>query len=291
MKYKDHITSKSFYWRRCKKVDLEGETACWELENEKYDIIRAYEQAPHRIFLQAEDDDLLLAFLKSWGPLEGDFSTDLQRLAVEVKGRSVVRELRYERDMLRWTVKLFASIETLDTANQRALLMEFKSLWEDKRAYVLAERANWTEAMRIRFPEASRYPSIPFRLPGTPAAKITDRWIATASPEYVEELCHGLLNEVHSEPKLGYALDRGEDRCVVRGIVKFTSLADALRWMLWQDLFQGHPLRFCAECPKLIENSSRHDKKFCSPICASRKTAREWQRRKRANEGASNGTH
>jgi hypothetical protein len=65
---------------------------------------------------------------------------------------------------------------------------------------------------------------------------------------------------------------------------KFLGLADALRWMFWEDVFLERPIQFCIECQKLIINTSKHTRKYCLDGCGHRRTARESARRKREGE-------
>jgi hypothetical protein len=295
------------YWRRCKRVAFEDGIANWELEQKRYSLFQAYEQGPHRQFISASDDDSLLSFLKAWGPLSPSVAVTGPKFVTEekVSGSVPIAVYRHEQRKLEWIVRLFAAIEDSDTKKQRVALSEFSDLRREasKIAKTFSDIAltfrSWgvprIDPWRILGAEhaGNSYPP----QVGAPALVVggrlenIQRWAQTANGSSIEAVCIELGRCMKPSSSLEYTVVRHEGRNVVRAVSAVKSLGQALHWMVWQDVFQMNPLRFCAECPKLIVNESRHAKKFCSTECAKRKTVREWQRRNRAKgKGESNGT-
>jgi hypothetical protein len=113
--------------------------------------------------------------------------------------------------------------------------------------------------------------------------------VEAATAKEIETACASLVSLMPlTDYSLKLRVDSSKKGSFVRASIGVTSLEDALHWMVWQDVFQNHPFQFCAECRKLFQPDTRHEKKFCSPECAHRKTGREWQKRKR--ERGANGT-
>ena len=61
-------------------------------------------------------------------------------------------------------------------------------------------------------------------------------------------------------------------------------LEAALQWMVWYDEFTKHPIFCCAECRKVFRGETARPRKYCSPECGHRATAREAMRKRRAAE-------
>ena len=62
---------------------------------------------------------------------------------------------------------------------------------------------------------------------------------------------------------------------VVHASLFINNLIEALFWMIWQDVSQKKPFKFCAECQRLIKQKTAHERKFCPGRCGGRKTDRE----------------
>jgi hypothetical protein len=134
-----------------------------------------------------------------------------------------------------------------------------------------------------------------FSLPGKPAAGFDGdvlNWVEEASDRDVEKACLDLIPLL---PQCAFVHHLRVERKARVNVVKAQfapfSLIDALHWMVWQDVFHEHPFQFCEECRKLFQPDWQHAKKYCSPECAHRKTAREWQQRKREKQRRTNVTH
>ena len=124
-----------------------------------------------------------------------------------------------------------------------------------------------------------------------PHDSISSDWVKEASSSAIEKLCIKLATSLTFSYLPTYQVVRAHRKCSVRASFRIDNLVGALDWMLWQDIYHQRPFLRCEDCENLIPNTSRHEKRFCSPPCARRKTAREWKRRKREEEKAANSTH
>jgi hypothetical protein len=269
MKVQNHINSDGPFWYRCKRVDFHAETATWELsQTGRYALLEAYQKAPHRQLATATDDGQLRAFVKAWGPLRGRLDA--------WSGSDPIDKYRNERDRLAAIVKLLASVA--EPERQREALLELVRLSERDSVFEII-----LEGLRLIFPIPGEYP-----LGFDPNIQ---PWLEGATQKDIQKATEYLVCGFPLRSSgTTFTVAKEGRRGVVRASLGIASLGEALEWMVWQDVFQNHPFQFCAECRELFQPDTRHEKKFCSPECAHRKTAREWQQRKRDNRRKSNGT-
>jgi hypothetical protein len=275
MKVQHYInTSESAGWYRCKRVEFAGETATWELsQTSRYSFLEAYQMTPHRQLIQADNDPALRAFVKSWGPL---------RPKLDVwSGNDPIEMYRRKRDSLTANVRLLASVE--EPQMQRSALVGLSEI----------SRLDSNFETSLDIPLA--FLRTEFPIPGSASPGFDPnirQWLETAQQEQIEAATVFLVSAVPlSLPVPRFSVERQRRGNILKASLGIDSLADALSWMVWQDVFQSHPFQFCAECRQLFQPDTRHEKKFCSQQCAHRKTAREWQQRKRNKERRTNGTH
>jgi hypothetical protein len=256
-------------WCRCERIEFVGETANWELKTDGwYSYFEAYQKSPHRQLVDAVDDSGLRTFVKAWGPLRSSLTA--------WEGSDPIESYRSERDRLSAIVRLLSSVEVRQT--QRSALIELSELsHKDKgieiAVYSLGAIFRIAGSLHVGFNEEIRH------------------WLEIATPDQIDSATISLL------PMLGppwgvehtFFAQRTARGNILKADIGLDGLSDALHWMIWQDVFQSHPYRFCAECRKLIKQDTRHEKKFCSHECAHRKTAREWQQRKRVKDRRVNG--
>jgi hypothetical protein len=272
MKVQQHInTSAGGYWYRCRSVEFIGDTANWELSpSGRYSFFEAYAKTPHRQLLDARSDIALRAFVKAWGPL---------RVGLDAwTGSDRIERYRIERDSLTATVKVLASAK--DRGMQRSALSE---LLEIRRKQSLDKVLIFHLCQSLGIPNngVSGFDEN-FR-----------QWLESATSQWIETATFAAVQMLGGSPLVSprFFVERSGRRSVLKAELALKSLSDALSWMVWQDIFQDHPYQFCAECRVLFQPDSRREKKYCSPECAHRKTAREWQQRKRKTERRTNGTH
>ena len=261
MRSQSHINlTEGLNWYRCKRVEFTGETASWELSRTgRYEFMDAYEMTPHRQLIRATDDNSLRAFVKAWGPLRSVLSS--------WSGSDPIVEYRRRRDRLVVATLLLASVEEPEL--QRSALVGFvKSLSADEMfPYILG-------GLRKRYRVASDI--------GNAEKENHEEWVESLNQTQLKEVTAELAPYFAvSAISPTYYVERRRAGSVLKASLKLHNLSEAMVWMIWQDVFQNHPIQFCVECRQLIEFKGHHAKRFCSFECAHRKTAREWQRRKR----------
>jgi hypothetical protein len=251
-------------------VSFEGDTATWELSpTGRYDLFESYQKRPHLQLIKANDDDALRAFVKAWGPL---------RLRLDSwNGCDPIEAYRRTRDVLTASVRLIASIQQPEM--RRSALLELVHLSKE------GDEAFQMLPLMLRKK---------FAIPGDVQWGFDEELqhcVEDATAKEIETACISLVSLMPlTDYSLKLRVDTSKKGSVVRASIGITSLEDALHWMVWQDVFQKHRFQFCEECRKLFQPDSQHAKKYCSPECAHRKTAREWQQRKREKQRRTNGT-
>lgn len=274
MKVQNHINRASGgYWYRCSRVEFRGEAIRWELNlRSQYSFFDAYERTPHRQLLEADQDRKLLQFVKSWGPLYYSWPWESQWA-----NSQPIENYRNERDMLAAKVQVLAAVAQIDM--QRPALESLFEVWNRQ-----INAATTFHPVRVAL-----------GLPGDFHAGFDQAfrdWLEKATAAQLETTI-GAVVPLIASPTLnafGFHVERTGRANRVIAETGFDGLADALHWMVWQDIFQNHPYQFCEECRKLFQPATQHAKKYCSPECAHRKTARVWQKRKREGGGGKHGT-
>ncbi len=256
-------------WYRCKSVIFDGETARWELSRTgHYEFLDAYKMNPHRQLIQATNDSLLRAFIKEWGPLRGFLG--------DWSGSDSIDAYRMERDRVTVAARILASVEEPDS--QRFALQGFVDslgAWDLFPPVLAGLRGRYKAGSNVGKDEHEDHREWVESLTQNQLSLV----IAEIAPMFAFSAIH---------PK--YILERGRAGNVLKASLSIPSSRDAMTWMLWQDISRNHPIQFCVECRGLIEFKTHHAKKFCSPECAHRKTARESARRRRNEERKTNVT-
>ena len=259
MKDQNHINIRGGDWSRCKSVEFANERATWELSKSgRYSFFEAYQMTPHRQLIQASDDDSLRLFVNAWGPLRASLD--------QWSGSDPIETYRKERDKLAATVRLLASVEEKEM--QRSALLG------------LLEFSRNDATTRTLFRGLRTHFQIPGHFP-TGFDTNLQPWLETSTQKQIERATTFLVSAltVFSLPSFTVEQSRTGNR--LRASLGIHNLANALEWMVWQDVFQERPFQFCGECRKLFQPDTRHEKKYCSFECAHRKTARESAKRKR----------
>lgn len=217
---------------------------------------------PHRQLIRAKNDETLRAFVKAWGPLSPVLN--------EWSGSDPIKAYRTERDRLTAFVRLCASVGEPET--QRSALLELANAPPTD---VLKWATVWGLARRnAQIPP----PNLPLK------------WLVTATPKQLVIVAETVVSAFAAPfaPTKFTAEPKGNTYSL-RASLNLKSLSRALSWMVWHDLYNDRPIQFCVECRDLIDSQTKHAKRFCSPECAHRRTAREWQQRK-TQKGKGNGT-
>jgi hypothetical protein len=260
MKVNKHInTTNGAYWYRCKSVKFDGDTAFWELDSKKYDLMDSYHQTPHHQLLKATDEGALRDFVRTWGPL--------RHVLNEGSGGDSIESYRTERDRLIVVVQLLTSVA--DVKSQRSAIQalgEFSHRDVSVQALFrgLRGRFQFLGHLHKGFDED------------------VHQWLETAMQKDLEDATELLVsNLVLSASIPSFTVERNKRGSVVVASLGIRSLPDALSWMVWQDWFMKKPFQFCEDCRKLFQPPYLHERKFCSEECAHRKASRESARRKR----------
>ena len=227
--------------------------------------------APHRQFIQASDDDKLRAFVKAWGPLRASLDA--------WNGNDPIEAYRRERDRFAAGAQFLASLE--EPEMQRSALLTLAELGRSDSDPPFQFFLNM---LRMQF-------QIPGCLQQSGFDEDLHHWLQTATQREIEAATVYLVPGFALSVLIPcFSVEQHRGGNVLRASLGIHSLADALSWMVWQDVFQDHPIKFCAECRGLIDSTYKYEKKFCSYDCAHRKTARESARRKREERRNNNVT-
>lgn len=253
-------------WYRCKRVEFAGETATWELSRTgRYGFQEAYEKAPHRQLIRATSDGTLRVFVRAWGPLRPALD--------DWSGTDPIEAYRKVRDRMTALARLLASAK--DPEAQRSALLESMKYPPDGN-----EGAKWSVAWAQAYKGAQINRGMRLSV-----------WLETATPKQLEKFTTTYISQAAAPfAATRFTAERRGSGFVLRDSLDFKSIVRALYWMLWQDVYRERQFQFCVECPKLIPSTTRHARRFCSDECAHRRTAREWQQRKREKERKTNGT-
>lgn len=266
-------------WCKCRRAAIVGDEITWELDPRGYDLISSYADNPHRQLISAETDGALVAFVRKYGPLSASATIPYGSPA---SGTEEIWAYRRERDYLGAMARIFEAVE--DRSKQRIALANVERItrvWSPTMVDML---------YRLQAPEsfntncALALSNLRKNDTNMPASSDTpEKWCRTASSVAVEIACHDIAMsfDLASTWWPGIVVEKQRGHSALRSRLGLSSLADALWWMLWQDVDRKRPYRFCEECGALIWSDSQHEHKFCSPKCARRRTGREWIRKKR----------
>jgi hypothetical protein len=236
---------------RCSRVSVAGDELHWQLAQASFDPIAEYGKEPHRRFIAADTDDALLSFVRGWGPLRPSWTNSAR-----------ISEYRFERNQFAALAKLLAAIEQAEL--RREALEDILRLPEPRP----------TDAHFF-----SNMPQFCGQYSNAPEA-----FIRALSDTRVDELCLQTVNEFSFNWNPIFVATNDKSGSRLRATVWVMSLWEALLWMVWQDVWLKTPYRFCQECRSLIISATKHDKKFCTPECARRKTDREWKQKMRGRK-------
>jgi hypothetical protein len=266
MQVQNHInTLDGTNWYRCKRVEFAGGTATWELKRTGlYSFSEAYQMTPHRQLIRATDDDSLRVFVKAWGPL--------RPVLDDWSGSDPIETYRKVRDRMTTLVRLLGTAG--DQKAQRSALLELTKYAPNN------EGVRWDAGFAAV--HRSAQPEKGTKLSG---------WLETATPKQLEVAATRFISTV-AAPFFAskFTAERRGSDYVLKDLLNFKSVVHTLYWMVWQDVYRERQFQFCVECGKLIPSTTRHAKRFCPDGCAHRRTAREWQQRKRAKEREIDGT-
>jgi hypothetical protein len=256
MKVNHHInTINSGEWRRCRDVTRrDGMLECTLAPDQKYNLTAAYRSDLHIRFANARTDHELIAFVRAWGPLY------LPNSQVPQDG-VVLLPLRRCRTYQRWLKAFLNLLSAFKWAeNEREALLEFLEAEDERYEGESASLMLLKNAFHVTEPTAD--------------------WVNGADLQMVRAATNYLVPIAPVHPLLvNLTCRRGGNRRYVAADWTFLNLEEALRWMVWYDEFTQHPIVCCKDCRTVFRVDSGHARKYCTPECAHRATARMWQRK------------
>jgi hypothetical protein len=233
------------------------------LEPEKsYVLMEAYEDNLHVRFANADSDKELMDFFRAWGPLwipNAILIPDGRTPPDGIVDLPLARCREYQKQMkaligaltaFKWGEREREALEELiqaEIAMNGDLFSTLADIWG-----IRGDALEWAKS-----------------------ASIAD--VRRVTSCMVESIVGSMLSM-----KLSLSRSRGERK--VQAGWTFMNLEDALRWMVWYDEFTKHPVICCPECRKVFRGETARPRKYCSPECGHRATAREAMRKKRAAE-------
>lgn len=271
MQVQHHVTD-SFRWFRCKTVVVRGDTIDLVLDYRRpYDLMAAYERAPHAEFLNMKDDRDLEKFVQTFGPLyfvnRQGAPFGFSKLAPPQPVTSTADYWLFQR----WLKALLRLIKDVKHAGPvKAALQQFVE------ADILLDKANG-HRHRARKPVWMAL-CTPDRTSGI---RLQDWLLEANKSEILKAAAVAIQNSIALTAALRVDVPRGRAKTEVAARFMMRSLGDALEWMCWQDEYRQNPLVFCAECGKAFRPPTAHATKYCGYPHAHRVAVRESRRRKK----------
>jgi len=249
---------------------VDGQVRC-ELEPERsYDLVRAYQYDPHVQLINCATDEQLVSFVRAWGPLgssvdelnRGSCSTPLSRYWIF-------------QNWLKGFFNLLTAFK--DSAGEREALQEFME----------AEIGDWRSSA-IASPQSEPLPILGLKTQFGIEDDLST-WLRDSPLGIVRSAIQFMIEvmPVGAHPHLMCVRRSGKPALEARWSVD--SLEVALKWMVWYDEFEQHPVICCQACRRVFRPDTAHARKYCSYECAHRVAAREWQRKQSKSRRSSNG--
>src|ERR1035438_8674829 len=120
-------------WVQCRDVEIrDGLVHCILATERPYKLIEAYSRNPHLKFIRCTDDEKLVVFLRSWGPL--------RLTPIELANGRSVRPIEEYRSYHRWLsafVRLLGAFRS--SCDERQHLQEFIDAQSEKPLYMRSE--------------------------------------------------------------------------------------------------------------------------------------------------------
>lgn len=259
-------------WPTCREVSIrEGSVVCHLSPDRSYDLLSAYAFDPHLRLMQCGTDEQVMSFARTWGPLY--FSVDEFKRGV---CSAPLSRYRTFQEWLRSLVNLLASYQR--SRNEHDALREF----------IMAEIDEWRSSP-VAPPQSEPLALLglnqQFGIKGDVSA-----WIENSSLGEVRSATRFLVSNTAfgGHPSLDCIRQSGKNGIEARWA--FSSLEEALRWMIWYDQFTQHPLVCCDACRRVFRPATAHARKYCTYDCAHRVAAREWQRKHKKTAEVKGGT-
>ncbi len=256
-------------------IDRDGQkyVQCRLALDRAYELAAAYTYAPHTAFMNLRSNEDLAKFVSSWGPLR---LSDAER----ANGLSTMR--------LDWCwafQRRFAAYGRLldsfgNAAEERTSLQEFVATAEEEsrvrelgsRAHATVFLANWilTDRPDQQLAETASGAEI--------FDQVVSPWLEKAESESIRGGVAHLIEYLSFAPSACLKAEWKGRRPRITANLGLDNLEDALEWMIWNSYWLKNPLMFCKECHKAFRPETAHRRKYDTPKCAHRATARRWRR-------------
>jgi hypothetical protein len=249
-------------WPRGREVSLDGDQIRlrWTPDH-TYDLFEAYPRFPHLSFLKCKTDQELVSFVTSWGPL--NLTAEERTLGIS---SMAVSSYRVSQRWLKAVISLIDGFK--NSREERQHLREFLAA-----ELVCCQESPVKPIGNQSLVEFSFRQT--FRI-----AEDTTSWIERTDLQRVRTAAGYVLGITTFVGGAGLECGRKEGKPHIDARWSVDTLEDALRWMVWQDEFNQHPLLFCRECLQPFRALSKHRRKYCSSECGHRVAARNWKKRK-----------
>ena len=265
MQYQYHINeNESAKWPRCKHVEVTGDQVICELDWEHaYLLAGAHIHKPHLDFLNLQNDQDLVRFLRQWGPL----------FAAEPELNKPQCWSYYRK--LRAIGELVEAFKDGSASCLRNALLEL----------IAAEREYDSHLFGSPGIPAGNLPilALSLNVAFRPGPEQPQDWIPQLNIRRLREVGAWVMGaELSVRSKLNAAWRDGSAKIDWQPDV--VTLAEVMKWCVWHSVVGRLSLAFCKNCRDSFYPDSAHERKFCSDLCAKRWTAREWARKNRRKQ-------
>jgi hypothetical protein len=249
-------------WPKATNVRIEGNWLKYSIDQgRKTRFEQAYSDGAHEEFLQCKTDNDLCVFVRHRGPIT----------KAEQYPLSLLRAKHQEMNALVVLKNTSKAKRGLPQALQ-GFLTAWKQGWDESETYFgLRELNNLvgdTWGMLPAPPEIDDdwpWTDETVKTFGTPF-----EWCATADYmhqlQYAGRLLSKFLNPNH--PWLVLVPDTKSGRMMTQ--YSFSSLLEAIRWMVWQSEATKHPMKTCPVCGTPFRQEHEREKIYCSYKCQHR---------------------
>jgi hypothetical protein len=223
------------------------------IQSGRYDLVEAYERAPHQQLISSDNDASLKAFIMGWGPLRFFLPTTWE-------GTDPIAMYRQERDLLRAWVRFLVAIE--ERTNLLDSISDVLRLQDRAISFQVRQWLGLTVSLDCGYDDELH------------------ACLLLAKGNVIQKICGYLIGMFSPLDRRSFVIEQRGSRSSLRVVSGIDSLTKALYWMVWQDYFRKMPWQFCDECSRVFRPTSHHRRKFCPDRpCAHRRAARESARR------------
>jgi hypothetical protein len=277
MEVQHHINAG--FWPRGEHVSLEDRNGqryvqCSLALDRDYELAAAYTYAPHTAFMNLMSDEDVAQFVSSWGPLR---LSDAERAT----GLSMMRLDAFWAFQRRFAAfgKLLESFGR--AAQERVRLREYLAISEEEsKVRGLGSPSSQTVFVATWLQTDRLAQQLAPKAYGTDIFdQLISPWLEKASPESARGVIAHLVENASFAPPAYLKAEWKRRRPRITATLGLENLEDALEWMIWNSYWLESPLMFCRECHKAFRPETAHRRKYDSPECAHRATARRWRRK------------